>query len=226
MVEKENQTSLECFDGISGVEEGQEQIVLEFTNPLKRCSRCGEWLDKNEFYRIVKGNIGGKSRVCKICDSKWGKNHYVENRDQIRRRQNNYEQENKELLKERNFLYRNKKSKGFIQATGMCMICGINYDPFALESHHLFPWDKGFVYSICGNCHVKRKSKSKYAHMISVLQAIENSNYLWDEHGHPREHKTPHWWDRETTQEEAEFHLREYRLPDSGCSWAQDTELA
>jgi len=75
MVEKENQTSLECFDGISGVKEGQEHIVLEFTDPLKKCIKCGEWLDKSKFpTKALWWGSGKKYSICKACNREYDKN--------------------------------------------------------------------------------------------------------------------------------------------------------
>ena len=81
--------------------------MIEDEEPLKKCSKCGEWKPFSEFYK-KKNTKDGLRSECKICR----KEYYENNKDQIKEYREKYYENNKEKLKEINKkYYENNKEK-------------------------------------------------------------------------------------------------------------------
>jgi len=101
-------------------------------------------------------------------DLERSRNHYINNLERYRGR-----------FKEFNFLRgHSSRTNGFLRGNGICLICG-EYHPLTLENHHVIP-NNDFTISLCANCHRKFRSTEE-RHMIGILNAIENSKFLWSD---------------------------------------------
>ena len=81
--------------------------MIEDEEPLKKCSKCGEWKPFSEFHKNKNTNDGLHSE-CKICR----KEYYENNKDQIKEQQKKWRENNKEKILERQKeYYENNKEK-------------------------------------------------------------------------------------------------------------------
>ena len=70
------------------------------------------------------------------------------------------------------------------------------------------------VVSLCSNCHkLYYAGKSRDKHMIAILNAIENSKFLWDSDGQPKGLKPVPMWTADLPLKEAIEILKSYDLP-------------
>ena len=95
---------------------------------MKTCTLCKKSKNESEFYIKTKEPLKYHSR-CKICQSKYNKKHYIENKDKYKTKAKT----NNKIYKDKNRDYFNKlkQSKG-------CYFC--NEDtPCCLDFHHLDP---------------------------------------------------------------------------------------
>ena len=69
--------------------------MIEDEEPLKKCSKCGEWKPFSEFHKNKNTKDGLRSQ-CKICS----KEYYENNKDQIKEKNKKYYENNKEKLLE------------------------------------------------------------------------------------------------------------------------------
>lgn len=99
----------------------------------------------------------------------------------------------------------------FWYGQGVCLICG-ELQPLYLENHHAIPEDEMIV-SLCANCHRKHHSWYQDRHMITILNAIENSKFLWDSDGQPKGLKPVPMWTADLPLKEAIEILKSYDLP-------------
>lgn len=149
--------------------------------PLKRCKKCGELKPYTEFSKEKHRNHGLQN-VCKVCNKNYRETH----KDHIAKYRIKHREEHKEEIsnytREWNFLfYKDKRgcSCGYYNGQGICLICG-EFHPMILENHHVLP-DDDMTVSLCGSCHRKYQISIKDKHMIAVLNAIENSKFLWSD---------------------------------------------
>ena len=217
MDKRNNQVSLKSN---FGSQTGIPKVVFDVVSDMKRCSKCGELKSKSEFIKQKHGK-GGLTAHCKDC----ARLYHLENRDVLLDNMKTYRElhkdERMEYNKEHNFLYqrrkitegRRKSSKifgvGYFYGQGICLICG-NIHPLIFENHHVVPWDDEFVISLCANCHRKYRTNRVDKHMIAILNAIENSNFLWDSGGQP---KILLMWTADLPLKEAIEILKSYDLP-------------
>lgn len=184
-----------------------EKFVM--TEPLKRCKKCGKFKPKSEFYNDKYGKEGLRTS-CKDCDNIYKKDYYEGHKDESKK----YNECHKEGTRERLFLHNKTKynSAGYFYGTGICLVCGENHS-LKLENHHVIPKDD-MVVSLCASCHkMYRAGISQDKHMISVLNAIENSKFLWDTDGHPKGLKPIPMWTADLPLKEAIEILKSYDLP-------------
>ena len=196
-----------------------EKFVM--TEPLKKCSVCKKLKPLTEFYKHKLCKRGIDSR-CKECSAIYRHEHKVD----ITNRQNIYNKEHKEdrakyytehreEAREYGFLHytdKRHRTSGYYYGQGICLICG-EIHPFKFENHHVVPWDKDFVVSLCGSCHTMLHSGSRDKHMIAVMNAIENSKFLWDSEGQPKGLKPIPMWTADLPLKEAIQILKSYDLP-------------
>ena len=202
------QTSLE-----SNFSEQDASIANKFvlTEILKRCSVCGKLKPKSKFNKEKSGKGGLRSK-CKDCQSKYIKKYNEEHRDEKAAYDVRYYKEHN--MKEQNFLWRSDKRKvsGYYNGQGICLICG-ELHPLVLQNHHVLPRED-MVVSLCSNCHkLYYAGKSRDKHMIAILNAIENSKFLWDSDGQPKGLKPVPMWTADLSLKEAIVILKSYDLP-------------
>ena len=162
-------------------------VKYKMTVPLKKCKKCKEWKPKSDFYKAKKGK-GGLMSICRLCRLEDCKVYTDEHKEQRSNYAIIYHDEHKDLLREKKFLFARGNvtntgyswMSGYLYGTGICIICGEIY-PRVSVNHHVVPWDDGLVISLGANCHEKHRANNKYRHMASVMNAIENSNFLWKE---------------------------------------------
>ena len=187
-----------------------EKFVM--TEPLKRCSKCGEMKPKSEFYKRNMHLIS----ICKKCNNKRTGDWYIDNLDKSKEQKKEYYNEHKEASLEYGFLFgkniKQHRLSGFFWGTGVCLICGESHPRF-IENHHLVPWEDELVISLCSNHHRMFKTNSRYNHMIAVLNAIENSKFLWDSDGQPKGLKPVLMWTADLSLKGAIDILKSYDLP-------------
>lgn len=169
----EQQLSLEDVETLSNISEIERTTTtvkekITFVAPMKKCRRCKQLKPTTEFYKREEYR-GGRRSWCKYCEH----DAYI-----MRRK-------NPDVVKserEHSFLYATniKKRSGFLHGSGFCAICGEQH-PLVLENHHIVPWDAKCILSLCANCHRKLFTPNRETHMIAVLNAIENSKFLWSD---------------------------------------------
>ncbi|MCK4329908.1 hypothetical protein KAX02_08700 [candidate division WOR-3 bacterium] len=202
------------------------------TVSLKRCRRCKEFKPLEDFEK--RNDTKRRRGVCNNCRSsqmseyrqehteeltekakKYRIDHIEEYREYDRARYNSPKR--RESFRIRSFLHGSKDTirnngtrGGFLQGTSICLICGEMY-PLFLENHHVIPKDE-MVIGLCSNCHRKYQSKQE-KHMISVLNAIENSKFLWDSDGQPKGLNPVPMWTADLSLNGAINILKSYDLP-------------
>jgi len=201
----EQQLSLEDAETLSNISEIERTTTtvkekITFVEPMRRCTKCGELKPIDEFYGCgVHGNKW-KRRICKNCWYAKSKKYNEENHTHILELRADWRDTHRDEINQKmrewrkgrdrrveNFLYRkrvrnlrNPSIPGYLYGTGICMICGYLY-PLVLINHHVVPWDNEYVLSLCANCHRKYHSGAGETHMKLVLNAIENSKFLWSD---------------------------------------------
>lgn len=71
---------------------------------LKRCSKCGEKKDINEFYKRKKSKDGLMS-CCKSCSLNNTKKYYLRNKTEVLKKRKIYQQTNKIIISKQKKLY-------------------------------------------------------------------------------------------------------------------------
>ncbi|MCK4329808.1 hypothetical protein KAX02_08190 [candidate division WOR-3 bacterium] len=199
-----------------------EKFVM--TEPLKRCTECKKFKTYSNFNKL-KGGKSGLNPMCKECEVDYRREYYIEHRDEVLVKKDEYRLRHKEEIlkytashkediKEQNFLRRHDKRtvSGYYYGQGVCLICG-DIHPLVLNNHHVLP-KEDMVVSLCSNCH-KMYYAGKYSdkHMIAVLNAIENSKFLWDSDGQPKGLKPVLMWTADLSLKGAIDILKSYDLP-------------
>jgi hypothetical protein len=125
---------------------------------VKRCSRCGEWKERWEFYRR-RASRDGLSGWCKACkrayDAKW----YSERGGRTRFERGQYAKSARRRAARKAYTYlRRAIQKGLLERPPACEECG---EACALEGHHDNYADALVVRFLCRECHGKRGKKSR-----------------------------------------------------------------
>ena len=201
-----DQSSLESKFGKQASSSNEKFVMTEL---LRRCNKCREFKPLKEFNKH-KGCKNGLLSICKSCESNRSSKYYVDHRDFVLERNKLYEKGYTKRRREHNFLYIDQRSKGLILGTGICLICDEIYLPY-IQNHHVLP-KNDMVVGLCANCHEKHRSANKEKHMISVLNDIESSKFLWDSNGNPKGLKPVPMWTADLPLKEAIEILKSYDL--------------
>jgi hypothetical protein len=149
--------------------------MFSILSPKKKCSKCGEWKDKDQFGKDSTCKDGLRFK-CKSCTNSYNAKYRSENADLCRK-------------SNRAGLQRYKTENGkFIRAyleTHPCVDCGEN-DPVVLEFDHITGMKKfniGHLYSKrtlktvqneiskcvirCANCHRRKTAKERKWYLYS-----------------------------------------------------------
>ena len=125
---------------------------------MKKCSKCENEKELNEFYKQTNGKPTG---YCKICTKLHKKEHYQSNKSSYR----------EAALRWRKWLID-------LKSTLKCEKCGYNKSPAALDFHHIDPNTKSFSIN-----HVGCNGRSKEEIEIEINKCV-----VWCSNCHREHH--------------------------------------